>query len=77
MLQALQPCFAQLKALQLVDVQASVIAELVPHMSGLDHLNLFETALTAEAAEALSKASSLRGLFIAGSAAAQVCGAGW
>jgi hypothetical protein len=73
MLQALQPCFAQLRTLLLDEVEPSVIASLVPQMSGLQHLHMYQTALTAEAATALSKVSTLRGLIIGGSAPAEVC----
>jgi hypothetical protein len=77
MLQALQPCFAQLKVVQLAAVQASVTADLVSQMPGLEHLHLYHMSLTSDAAAALSKVSSLRGLIIGASAAAKVGGAGW
>jgi hypothetical protein len=73
LLQALQPCFAQLRVLRLVVAEASATAALVLQMPQLIEMGLHQTELTTEAATALSRVSSLRTLILRYASATQVC----
>jgi hypothetical protein len=61
--------------MQLVEVPPSVSADVLPHMSNLERLQLYNAELPTAAASALSKVGGLRYLVMSSTTpAAQVCG---